>query len=165
MIDDSTYRRLRELIWRRKLTEGEEAELRAWLAAHPEAQLDWDAEASLNDALGLLPEAVVPSNFTARVLRAVKLDEAAELRRGRRLQVTWWRRLVTKIAFAAVLLVVGVFSYQQIQAARIRSEVAKGLVFVSKAELPPAPEDFEDFNVIRIMPQLYADEDLLALLQ
>ncbi len=81
MSNDPTYNRLRELSWRRKLTGAEEAELRAWLAAHPDAQADWEAEAGLNAALGRLPDAPVPSNFTARVLQAVEREAAAELRR------------------------------------------------------------------------------------
>jgi len=36
MNPDSTYQRLREIGWRRPLTEAEQAELRAWLAAHPD---------------------------------------------------------------------------------------------------------------------------------
>jgi hypothetical protein len=38
MNQDPVYNRLRELSWRRPLTENEQAELRAWVAAHPEAQ-------------------------------------------------------------------------------------------------------------------------------
>ena len=43
MSSDPIYDQLRELSWRRKLTGAEEARLRAWLAAHPEAQADWEA--------------------------------------------------------------------------------------------------------------------------
>ena len=49
---------------------------RAHLAAHPEAQADWEAEAGLNDALGRLPDVAVSSNFTARVLQAVEREIA-----------------------------------------------------------------------------------------
>ena len=61
MTNDPLYHRLRELSWRRKLTDSEEAELRAWLAAHPEAQAGWEVEAELNQALGRLPDAPVSS--------------------------------------------------------------------------------------------------------
>src|ERR1035437_9606030 len=37
MTNDPIYNHLRELGWRRKLTGAEEAQLRAWLAARPEA--------------------------------------------------------------------------------------------------------------------------------
>ena len=59
MMNDSVYDHLRELSWRRKLTTSEELQLRAWLAAHPEAQADWEDEARLNEMLGLLPDAPV----------------------------------------------------------------------------------------------------------
>src|SRR2546430_17246944 len=77
MINDPFYKRLSELGWRGKLTATEEAELRAWLAAHSEAQGQWQTEASLSEALNRLPDVPVPTNFTARVLEAVKLEAAA----------------------------------------------------------------------------------------
>jgi anti-sigma factor RsiW len=165
MMNDPVYNHLRELSWRRKLTPSEESQLRAWLATHPEAQADWEAEARLGEALGSLPDAPVASNFTARVLQAAKLDEAAERRRGRRPRLVWWRRLAARGAVGAIVLTAGFFSYRHFHAAHVRSEVAEGLVAVSTAEPMPAPDVIEDFDVIRIMPQLYVDEDLLALLK
>src|ERR1035441_8301460 len=104
MTDDPIYNRLRELSWRRKLTNAEEAQLRALLAAHPEAQADWDTEASLNAALGRLPDVPVTSNFTARVLQQVEREAATELRQG---EPKWqfWRRLrwLPKVAFATIV--------------------------------------------------------------
>ena len=115
MTNDPIYNRLRELSWRRKLTAAEAAELQAWLAAHPEARADWEAEAGLNEALGRLPDAPVPSNFTARVLQAVEREAAAELRRRRTWQV-WLRwRWLPKAAVAAVVLGAGLVSYQQVK--------------------------------------------------
>ena len=111
MMNDPVYDHLRELGWRRKLTASEEAQLRAWLAAHPEEQADWEAEARLNEALGSLPDAPMPSNFTARVLQAVRLDEAAERRRRRWSQWVWWRRLAARVAVVAIIVVAGIFSY------------------------------------------------------
>ena len=62
---------LRELVWRRKLTEAEHAGLRA----QPETQADLELESRLTEALARLPDAPVPSNFTARVLQAVEREE------------------------------------------------------------------------------------------
>ena len=189
MINDPIYNHLRELSWRRKLTASEEVELRAWLAAHPEAQSDWEAETGLNDTLGLLPEAVVSSNFTARVLAAVQRQEAAELRRSRGLRMAWWRRLASKAALAAIVLAAGIFSYHHFQAARIRqeaqmqaeartrlearmqaearmrAEVVNGLVTISNVPSLPDPEALEDFDAIWLMAPLYADDKLLTLLK
>ena len=94
-MSDSLYDKLRETGWRRKLTASEEAELRAWLAAHPESRADWQVEAVLNESLGRLPDAPVPSNFTARVLQAVQRESVSSRRRG--LAWRWsWRSLLPK---------------------------------------------------------------------
>ena len=65
---------LREKSWRRKLTAGEEASLREWLAEHPEAKRDWEKDLQLTEALEKLPDVPVPSNFTARVLEAIERE-------------------------------------------------------------------------------------------
>src|SRR5271165_916325 len=77
-MNDPLDQRFRELSWRREPAEAEAAELRAWLAAHPEAAAEWEAERQLNELLQQLPEAPpVASNFTARVLQAVKRETSA----------------------------------------------------------------------------------------
>lgn len=164
-MNDPAYEHLRELNWRRKLTPNEESQLRAWLAAHPEAQADWESEARLNEMLGLLPDAQVASNFTARVLQSVKREEVAELRKMGRSRVEWWRRLAIRVAVVAIVGLSGFISYQHFHAAHVRAKVAEGLVAVSTAQPVPGPDVIEDFDVIRIMPQLYVDEELLALLK
>src|SRR3954465_6935027 len=111
--NDPLETRLREISWRRKLTPAEEGELRAWLAAHPEARAAWAAERELNEFLAGMPEAPVSSNFTARVLHAVEREAAAE---ARRLNPKWsWRSFLPKTAVAAVALMAGVFAYQGYQ--------------------------------------------------
>jgi hypothetical protein len=166
MTDDPIYNRLRELSWRRKLTDAEEAQLRALLAARPEAQADWDAEATLNAALGRLPDAPVPSNFTARVLQAVEREAAGELRQD---EGNWqfWRRLrwLPKVAFAAVVLGTGLVSYRQLQAARF-AEYAHSVAAVSGVASVPSPEVLKDFDAIRASnPTPVPDEQLLAALK
>jgi len=164
-MNDLVYDHLRELSWRRKLTTSEELQLRAWLAAHPEAQANWEDEARLNEMMGSLPDAPVASNFTNQVLQAVKLEEAADLRRRQRPRRVWWRRLAAKVAIVAIVVTAGLLCYQHFHAGHLRSKVAAGLVAVSTAQQVPAPDVIEDFDLIRIMPQLYVDEDLLALLK
>ena len=166
MTDDPIYNRLRELSWRRKLTDAEEAQLRALLAARPEAQADWDTEASLNAVLGRLPDVPVPSNFTARVLQTVEREAAAELRQGER-KWQFWRRLrwLPKAAFAAVVLGTGLVSYHQIQAARF-AEYAHSVAAVSNVSSVPSPEILKDFNAIQASnPTALPDEQLLAALK
>ena len=166
MTNDPIYNHLRELSWRRKLTDAEEAELRAWLKAHPEAQADWEAEAGLNAALGGLPDMPVPSNFTARVLQAVERDAAGELRQGEP-KLRFWRRLrwLPKAAFAVVILAAGLVSYHQFQAARF-AEYAHSVAAVSDVSSLPSPEILQDFDAIRASnPSPTPDEQLLAVLQ
>ncbi len=166
MTNDPLYKELRELSWRRKLTASEEGELRAWLAAHPEAQADWEIDAGLNDALGRLPDAPLASNFTARVLQAVERDAAAE---SRRQKVTWrlagLLRWLPKAAVAAVVLGAGLLSYHQVLHAR-RMKLAESVAVVSNVSSLPGPDVLRDFDAIRALnPTRTADEALLAALK
>ena len=166
MTNDPIFNHLRELSWRRKLTGAEEAELRAWLAAHPEAQADWEAEAGLSAALGRLSNVPVPSNFTARVLQAAGREAAAELRRGERTG-PFWRRLrwLPKVAFAAIVLGTGLVSYRQFRAVRF-AEYAHSVAAVSDVSSLPSPEILKDFDAIRASnANPLPDENLLAVLQ
>ena len=166
MSNDPTYNRLRELSWQRKLTGAEEAELWAWLAAHPDAQVDWEAEAGLNAALDRLPSVPVPSNFTARVLQAVEREAAAELRRSERKRWPWRHlRWLPKAAVAAVILGAGLVSYRQFQAARF-AEYAQSVAAVSDVSSLPSPEILKDFDTISALNATPPpDEQLLALLE
>ena len=167
MTNNPLYHQLRELSWRRKLTAAEAAELQAWLAAHPEALADWEANVGLNEALGELADAPVASNFTARVLQAVERDAAAELgRQGRKWQV--WRRWrwLPRAAFAAVVLSAGLVSYQQVAKAARRVEYARSVAVVSEVSSLPGPDVLKDFDAIRVLnPTPPADEELLAALK
>ena len=166
MTNDPIYNHLRELSWRRKLTGAEEAQLRAWLAARPEAQADWNTEAGLNAALGWLPDVPVPSNFTARVLQRVEKEAAAELRPGER-KWRFWRRLrwLPKVAFAAIALGAGLVSYRQFQTVRF-AEYAHSVAAVSDVSSLPGPEILKDFDAIRVSnPMPLPDEQLLAVLK
>jgi len=166
MSNDPIYNRWRELSWRRKLTRTEEAELRAWLAAHPEAEADWEAETGLNAALSGLPEAPVASNFTARVLQAVEREAAAERRRP---QWSWriWPRLrwLPRVALTASAVCAGVVSCLLIQDAQ-RKSMVESVAAVSAVSALPSPEILKDFDAIRAASRSPApDEQLLAVLQ
>ena len=164
-MNDPLYNQMRELSWRRKLSAEEDAALRAWLEAHPEAQAEWKAEAALSDALNRLPDVPVPSNFTARVFHAIEQDAAAEDRhRARKWQ--FWRRLhwLPKAALATVVIGAGLISYHQVQLSHDR-ERAQALVAVSRGVSSlPNPEVLKDFDAIQASSQTPADEALLAAL-
>lgn len=166
MSNDPIYNHLRELSWRRKLTDAEAADMRAWLATHSEAQADWETEARLNAALGQLPDVPVPSNFTARVLQAAQQDVMAELR-GR--EGNWWswlrQRWLPRTAFAAIVVGAGLVSYHQVQGV-YRKKLAESVAVVSAVPSLPSPEILKDFDAIRVLePKTVPDEQLLAVLQ
>jgi hypothetical protein len=166
MSDDPIYNRLRELSWRRQLTGPEQAELRAWLSAHPEAQDDWEAEAGLNAGLSRLPDAPVPGNFTARVLQAVEQEAAAELRRRDGKWLTWpWRRWLPRVAFAVVVVGTGFVSYQKVEAAN-RRKLAESVAVVSAVSSLPSPDILKDFDAIQALNSTPPpDEELLVVFQ
>jgi hypothetical protein len=159
------FNKLRETSWRRKLTAAEESELRAWLAANPTARDDWQAEAALSRVLEHLPNAPIPSNFTARVLQAVEMENVAT---RRQLESKWrwmWQPLLPRIAFAAVVLGIGFLSFHEARAAR-RMQLAKSVAAISEVASLPGPEVLKDFDAIRqLTPTPPPDTELLALLQ
>jgi hypothetical protein len=148
---------LRELVWRRKLTSAEHAELRA----QPEAQADWELESRLTEGLTWLPDAAVPSNFTARVLQAV---EQAEMRPQVRRWHWAWRVLVPRLAVGVAVIGIAGLAYQRHEFDQ-RARLAKNVALVAAAEPLPSIDALKNFNAIQRMGQPRADEELLALLQ
>lgn len=156
---------LRELNWRRKLTPSEAARLRAWLEAHPEAEVDCDLEAALTDALDRMPCAPVSSNFTARVLQAVELDAARE-RSARQWRFWQWRPAwLPRVAVVAVVLGLAVVSVEQIHRTREQEELARRLAAVPVVAEVPSPEILQDYDAIRQLSNPAPDEQLLSLMQ
>lgn len=165
MTDDPLYNRLRELSWQRKLTSAEEAQLRGWLAVHPEAQADWESDAGLSELLNRLPDAPLPTNFTARVVRIVEGDAAATSR-WRGSLWTGWLRWLPKAAVAVIVLGAGLLSYQQARLDYQRKDLAMSVEAVSEVASLPSPKILEDFDAIRALaPAPAADDELLALLK
>jgi anti-sigma factor RsiW len=164
-MNESRYQELRETGWRRKLTATEEAELRAWLATHPELKADWEAEAGLSGALRSLPESPVSSNFTARVLQAVEREIAARQRRRKSSWRWLWHPLLTKTAVAVTAFCLGLFMYQELAGAR-RTQLVQSVATLSEVASLPGPEILQDFEVIRQLNSTPPpDNELLALLQ
>ena len=160
MNKDPLFDHLREQAWRRKLSPGQEAQLSEWLAAHPEAREDWEAELALNEAFGRLPDVPVASNFTARVVQTIELGSAqAKSSTPRRL---WsWPRWVRWAAACSVIILAGLFGYQR----HVREEWADSIAMVSRVA-PLSPEILTNFDVICALDRTPApDEDLLKLLQ
>ncbi|HWX19653.1 MAG TPA: hypothetical protein VN578_07075 [Candidatus Binatia bacterium] len=165
MTDDPLDPLLPELTWRQDISPEEQARLRAWLAAHPEAQADWEAEASLNEALDRLPDVPVATNFTARVLQTVERETQRQERGRASIWRRWGWRWLPKAAVAALVLGGGFHLYQQ----RQHQEIANNLVAVSEATTAPLdpevfPQVLEDFDTIRALNQTSPDQQLLTLL-
>lgn len=161
-MNESLFNQLREQSWRRKLTDAEEVVVRAYLAAHPEAQLDWSTGSELNAFLRKLPDAPVPSNFTARVLQAVE-REAAGASHG----WTWkwsWHSLLPRVAVAAVVIGLGLISFQRYETAK-RAEMVRSVVAVADVQSLLSPDDLKDLDAIRLSSAPAADQELLALFQ
>ena len=161
MKNDAFLSQLRESSWRRKLTGAEQAGLRAYLAAHPEARADWEMESALTAAFTRLPDAPVPSNFTARVLQAVE-SEAARPRGW-----SWnWHGLVPRVAFAAVVVAFTGLAVYHHEAYNQRVALVKNVALATGRMPVPSPEALENFDAIRRMSQpQHADDELLALMQ
>ena len=170
-MSDSLYRELLEASWRRKLTPEEETRLQHYLAAHPEAQAEWEDEMALSFHLRQLPDAPLSSNFTARVLEAVELEQR---RQERALPISrlvccrdWMKRYLAQVAATALLFVLLAAGFQQYRT-YTRKQVAESVgQFYSVTTVFPRPEVFEDFEVIHQLGQVQpvSDEELLAALQ
>ena len=146
---------LNESLWRRPLSATE----RAKLLVQPEQQL----EARLTDALSQLSDAPVPSNFTARVLAAVELDEAQSARsRGWTLN---WRLLWPRVAVMAAVMIFAGLSLQRHEVHSHRAALAKSVAHVTTQPLPNV-DALENLDAIQRMGRTaHADGELLAALQ
>ncbi len=166
MMDHTSDKELREQLWRRPLAPAEEARLQSWLTAHPDGQSDWDSEKLLSAGLKQLPQPLVPSNFTSRVLQAIEREPRAVDHRTRLNWRIWTRRWLPKAAVAAVVLSAGLVSYHQITEFQRRTEVIRSMRAVSDVKVVPSPEVLKNFDDILAMDRSIApDEDLLKALQ
>ena len=164
MNHDPVYQRLREIGWRRVLTEAEQAELRAWLVAHPEAAPDIKQEAVLNAAIAKYPNAPVSSNFTARVMAAIEQDEVAQRRASSRPKTHWWRAFIPRFAVVALVVVTVALGYRH-NAAVQRTELTDAAKQIAEGRALSDMAVIEDFETIRSLNSAEAtvDENLLAM--
>lgn len=149
----------------RKLTAAEEADLRAWLAEHPDRQADWETESRLSEILQRLPDVPVPSNFTARVLQAVEREEVATAKPRRSGAKWFFRLLVPRVVVAAVVFGVALLTYQEHMATK-REQLVQGVKVVAGVSSLPSPEILQDFDTIRKMSSTPGpDPELIALMK
>src|SRR6185503_7019948 len=131
------------------LSPDDEACLEAFLATHPEARATWEEERALGRALQSLPDAPVSSNFTARVLQAVDLEEA----RAGRAKPSWFPRGWPRLGWAtvaALVAILGVQEWRNVQRAQLRAQLMKDVTLVSSDITKlPSVEVLRDFDAIQ----------------
>jgi negative regulator of sigma E activity len=116
----------------------------------------------LRRLLSRLPDAPVPSNFTARVMQAVEREESQAIRsRGWR----WnWHALLPRAATVAVAVVAAALVVQYHEINAHREQIARNVALVVRAQPLPSVEALQNFDAIQRMSQpAHADEGLLAL--
>jgi hypothetical protein len=165
-MSDESYNEFLEASWQRKLTAEEQEQLRAWLAAHPEAQADWEEEALVTQQLERLPNAPMSSNFTAQVMQKLDLELAREEREQRKRPWPMWWRLAPRYAAAiliAVLTGLGVVRYRE----QKRVEMVESVTKVTPVASVLPPEILKDFDAIQQLQRVpvVSDAELLAALQ
>jgi hypothetical protein len=117
----------------------------------------------LRELLSRLPDVPMPSNFTARVLQAVDLEES---RRSRRWNFNWnWHMLLPRIAVASAVLVFAGLTFHHYEINAQRTALARNVALLAEAQPLPSVDALKNFDAIQRMSQPHADEDLLALLQ
>ena len=163
-MNDSATQRIRELLWRRKLTDAEAAELQNLLAAHPEARADGEAESTLNRALDRLPAAPpVSTNFTALVLQAVEREANVRSHTDTRWSLHRW---LPRFAVATLMLTLALAGWHRHEVNE-RTAMARDVAQLGAALAASTPELTQNFESIRRLDDSSrkADTDLLALMQ
>lgn len=117
----------------------------------------------LRDLLARLPDAPVPSNFTARLLAAVELEESRPARR-------WhfsrnWHALLPRIAVTAAVVLFAGITFQHYELNSQRATLARNVALVASSQPLPSMDALKNFDAIQRMSQPHADEELLALMQ
>ncbi len=155
--DDDLFR----LSMKPELSPEEESKLEAWLDAQPAARAAWEADRALGRALHSLPDAPMSSNFTARVMQELDLDEARTQRKSGGWRLLW-PRLGWATAAALALTVFGTQQFLNVQ----RTQFAADAALVSK-DIGRLPDAFRDFDLVDSLREIPAasDDGILAALQ
>jgi hypothetical protein len=118
-------------------------------------------QGQIRELFSRLPDKPVSSNFTARVLRAVELEELRGSRQG---VFKWnWRSFFPRITVAASVAVLAGVALQLHEHSLVRREMAKDVAMVA-SQPAPSVEALNNFDAIQRMSQTgRPDEDLIAL--
>ena len=115
----------------------------------------------LRELLSRLPDAPVASNFTARVMQQIDLEES---RHSRKLNSIFnWHAFLPRAAVATVAIVFAGLTLQHHEVSEQRAQVAQSVALVAGSPMPDV-DALKNFDAIKRMSQpAHADEELLAL--
>jgi hypothetical protein len=118
-------------------------------------------DGQLRRLLSRLPDAPVSSNFTARVLQAIELEEK---RRSQWHFFNWsWRVFVPRAMGTALVFCVAIVTLHQYEISAQRRELASNVAMVATQPMPSL-EALKNFDAIQRMSQTaHPDNELLAL--
>ena len=118
----------------------------------------------LRKLLSRLPDAPVASNFTARVLQKIDLEEADRARKWN--FIFNWQAFLPRAGVAAVAIVFAGVAFHHHQIYSQRATLAQSVALITESQPLPSVEALKNFDVIQRMGQpQHADEELLALMQ
>ncbi|MEI9866099.1 MAG: hypothetical protein WDN00_16410 [Limisphaerales bacterium] len=150
---------VRELLWRRKLTDAELTKV----PVQPEVLAELELETRLSQSLAKMLDTTVPSNFTARLMQAIELEESQQLRRRKS---GWnWQAFLPRIAVTAAVILFAGLTVRHYDVAARRSALVRNVALVAGAQTLPSVDALKNFDVIQRMSQPHADDELLALMQ
>jgi hypothetical protein len=118
----------------------------------------------LRALLSRLPDAPVASNFTARVMQQIDLEESRRVRKWN--FILNWHAFLPRAAVATVAILFAGLTLQHHELNVQRAALAKNVALVAESQPPPDVDALKNFDAIQRMGQpAHADEELLALLQ
>jgi negative regulator of sigma E activity len=125
---------------------------------------DEAAQKELRNLLARLPDAPVASNFTARVMQQIDLEES---RRSRKRNFIFnWHAFLPRFAVTAAVVLFASLTIHHHELNVHRAVLAKNVARTVEAQPLPSVEALKNFDVIQRMGQpQHADEELLALMQ
>src|SRR5262249_21624055 len=145
--NESEYMKLREEAWRRPLTADEKSQLQGYLLVHAEAQAEWDEEAALTQLLARVPDAPLSSNFTARVIQAIELEQLQTQRKGS-FSLQRLRSWLPRLAITGLVVGLGTFGYQGYRHRELQQQRTQYLDTLAVAAATLPPKIWDDFDAI-----------------
>ncbi len=117
----------------------------------------------LRELLARLPDAPVPSNFTARLMSAVELEES---RASRRWNFRWnWHVFLPRLAVTTTVVLFAGLTFHHYELNSRRAALARNVALVAGSQPLPSMDALKNFDAIQRMSQPRADDELLALMQ